>query len=187
MKTELSLFAILFSVLGCGQGIARLDQLSRVQSAVLTDATSLGGATHGGARPPVQITDPDRLAALEDFLKAHRASLKPSKKSPRPTRFQLELMAIDRPLYTIWLEPGYLALGAGKSFRETRLSNAETAELLACLGLPADYLNPYPGGVAEQPVIPAAYPPPGYSPEQQLIQPLGQEGGRPAPPGATRL
>lgn len=173
--------------MGCGQGIARLDQLSRVQAATLTDATSLGGTPQGGARPPVHITDPDRLAALEEFLKARRMSLKPIKKSPRPTRFQLELTANDRSLYTIWLEPGYLALGAGKSFREARLSNADTAELLACLGLPADYLNPYPGTFNGAPVIPAAYPPPGYAPEQQPILPVSQGSGDASQAGTSRL
>lgn len=184
MNAHFLLLVVPLLAIGCGQGIARLDQLSRVQAAVLTDATSLGGDANGVARPPVQVTDPDRLLALENFLKARRSSLKATKKSPRPTRFQLELMASDRPLYTIWLEPGYMAVGSGKSFREARLSNAETTELLACLGLPGDYLSSYPSG---SPVTPAAYPPPGYDPRQQTIIPAGGETTAPNPPGAARL
>ena len=137
----LTLTVSAFLLVGCGGPLARLERMSRVQTAVLTDANSLTAETRASARPPVQISDPDRLAALETFLKKRRGAWKKVSGRPRPTRFQLELIGDDRPVYTAWIEPGYLALAEGKVIQETRLSNADTAELLACLGLPPDYLG----------------------------------------------
>jgi hypothetical protein len=148
MKPILMLTLAALALSGCGRPVTRLDKLSRVQAAVLTDANGLGtGGTGGGA---IQITDPDRLAALESFMTSHRVRWKKADGMPRPTRFQLLLIGGDEPLYTFWLEPGYAAMAQGKKIQEARLSNAETAELMACLGLPPDYMGPlglpaYPG------------------------------------------
>ena len=66
------------------------------------------------------------------------------------------------------------ALAEGKKLQEARLSNAETGELLACLGLPPDYLGSHPmtpGSTADVP--------------QWGVIPAGGE--RPAQSGAARL
>ena len=176
------------TVAGCGRQVARLDKLSRVEVAVLTDANALSSSTRSRARPPVQVTDPDRLAALEGFLKKHYSDWKKADGTPRATRFQLELIANDRPLYTIWLEPGYMAVASGKSVKETRLSNADMAELLACLGLPGDYLHGNPMGPGPS-VVPAVSPPVGALPAGYSAPgypPLGEPADAPsAPPGVT--
>jgi hypothetical protein len=156
MKEFLLLAASAVAFAGCGGPVARLDKLSRVETAVMTDANSLAPDTQSWARPPLRVNDPDRLAALESFLTKRRGTWRKVSGRPRPTRFQLELLSDERPLYTVWMEPGYLALAEGKRVQETRLSNAETAELLACLGLPADYLTP-PEMPKQERVLPAAW------------------------------
>jgi hypothetical protein len=160
MKTILLPILLLAVITGCSRPVARMDKLSRVQAAVLTDASGMGTSPQSGALPPIEVTDPDRLAALESFLKARHSRWKKADGMPRPTRFQLQLIAGDRPLYTIWLEPGYAAMASGKTIHETRLSNAESAELMACLGLPPNYMGPT--GMP----YPAAVPPAGvYTPQ----------------------
>lgn len=138
----LLLIAVSAVMIGCGGRVARLDRMSRVESAVLTDANTLSPDTRSTARPTVQVSDPDRLMALEAFFKKRRGAWRKVSGRPRPARFQLELLGDGEPIYTAWLEPGYLALAEGKEVQETRLSNADTAELLSCLGLPPDYLSP---------------------------------------------
>ncbi|MBA3315495.1 MAG: hypothetical protein M3552_06460 [Planctomycetota bacterium] len=182
MKPMLMLALAAFALAGCSRPVARLDKLSRVQAAVLTDASGFGGGAQNVARPPIQVTDPDRLAALESFLTSRQSKWKKADGMPRPTRFQLQLIAGDKPLYTVWLEPGYLAMASGKKMQEARLSNADTAELLACLGLPPDYMNP--GGM---PAHSASHPMP-YAPSApgpQGVMPAAYESA-PAT-GATKL
>ncbi len=185
MKTLLLPLLAFVVVAGCSRPVARLDKLSRVQAAVLTDANGLGARPQSGASPPVQVTDPDRLAALESFLTSRQHRWKKADGTPRPTRFQLQLIAGDRPLYTIWLEPGYAAMASGKSIHETRLTNAETAELMACLGLPPNFMGPQgvpypmmmpPGGAAPPPIMPPS----------QVI-PASSETAGPSGPGTARL
>ncbi|MGC1275426.1 MAG: hypothetical protein WBC44_17095 [Planctomycetaceae bacterium] len=142
MKPLLLIAIAALAVIGCGGRIARLDRMSRVESAVLTDANTLAPDTSSTAQPAVHVTDPDRLAALETFLIKRRGAWKKVSGRPRPARFQLELLGEGEPIYTVWIDPGYLALAEGKEVQETRLSNADMAELLSCLGLPADYLSP---------------------------------------------
>ena len=141
MKRIIGLMAIVLTIAGCGRGIARLDKLDRVQAAVFTDARALAPESPAGVSPPLRITEPDRLIAIQDFLEARESQWQSLDGAPRPTRFQLELMGGSGPLYTLWIEPGYLAMASGNSLQETRLTNAQTAELLACLGLPPGYLN----------------------------------------------
>jgi len=185
MKTLLLPLLIACVVAGCSRPVARMDKLSRVQAAVLTDANGLGASPQGGAVPPIQVTDPDRLAALESFLKSRHSRWKKADGMPRPTRFQLQLIAGDKPLYTIWLEPGYAAMASGKTIHETRLSNAETAELMTCLGLPPDFMGPT--GMPSPAVMPAgaAYPPQAMPPSQ--VVPASAETARDGAPGTARL
>ena len=144
MKPFLVLALSTVALAGCGNRIARLERMSRVETAVLTDANALAKEPHPGARPRIEISDPDRLAALETFLKQRRGAWRKVSGRPRPARFQLELLGQGEPIYTVWLDRGYLALAEGKEIQETRLSNDDAAELLACLGLPANYLAPPP-------------------------------------------
>jgi hypothetical protein len=174
------LLAILMA--GCSRPVTRLDKLSRVEAAVLTDANGMGPGARGGAAPPIQVTDPDRLAALESFLTARQSRWKKADGMPRPTRFQLQLIAGDRPLYTIWLEPGYAVMATGKTIHETRLSNTETAELMACLGLPPNYMGPI-DMMSSPPAVP--YAPPAM-PHAAVVPAAGQ-GGEADRPGAVRL
>lgn len=135
------LAGLVLSVLtaGCGGPVARLEKAGRIQAAVLTDAHGLSGGA--GAIPPVQVTDPDRIAAVEAYLKARHDRWQKSSGTPRPMRFQLQLIGDGRPLYTVWFEPGFAqGTGGGKDLREMRLSNADLAELFGALGLPPDYL-----------------------------------------------
>jgi hypothetical protein len=194
MKRSVILGLWLLVVLGCGKSVARLDRLSRAQAAILTDANAYAADTRPMARPPVHVTDPDRLAALEKFLDKRQGRWKKADGTPRATRFQLELVGNDRPLYTIWLDPGYMAMANGKKVQEARLSSAETAELLACLGLPPDFLNPGPAG--GYPVAPAGYPPAWGQGQPGTPMPMSMPasgvipaGGEAAPsrPGAARL
>lgn len=142
MKSILAAVALSMLVAGCGGPVVRLNKLGRVRAAVLTDANGFSATTSGTARPPIEVTDPDRLAALDRFLKARGKSWQKLEGAPRATRYQLQLMGDDGPLYTLWLETGYVAMAEGKRLQDTRLTFAETAELLACLGLPPDYLGP---------------------------------------------
>lgn len=165
------------SLAGCHRPIARLDQLSRVDAAVLTDASSLGGGANASPGGSIAVTDPDRLAALDQFLTKRQGKWKKVDGKPRPTRFQLELMAGGSPLYTLWLDPGYVMMASGKSVQDARLSNAETAELLSCLGLPSNYLSP--GGTPAYPAGPQAMPY-GAAPQQGVVptsaESVGQQG-----------
>ena len=181
MKPPFALVSLVLVSVGCGGPVARLDRLSRVEAAVLTDANSFAANTRATARPPVQLNDPDRLAALERFLKSKRGSWKKVEGTPRATRFQLQLIGNDRPMFTVWMEPGYIAMAEGKAIQETRLSNEETAELLACLGLPPDYLNAspvMPGAGALPPLVPSHQP---TSPQQPMLPASAIEPG----PGRT--
>lgn len=141
MRQIALLVAVSALLVGCGRGIAQLDKLDRVQSAVLTDAHALSPATGAAIAPPVQITDPDQLIALQKFMESLQPHWKPLRGTPRPTRYQLELNGGGGPLYTLWIEPGYIAMASGKTLQESRLSNAQTAELLACIGLPPGALQ----------------------------------------------
>jgi hypothetical protein len=185
MKTLLLSVLAFVVVAGCSRPVARMDKLSRVQAAVLTDANGMGAKPQNGASPPVQVTDPDRLAALESFLTSRQHRWKKADGTPRPTRFQLQLIAGDRPLYTIWLEPGYAAMASGKSIHETRLTNAETAELMACLGLPPNFMGgegiPYP-----MMMPPGGASPPHMMPPSQVIPASGETAGANGP-GTARL
>ncbi len=149
MKPFLVLMLFAALLVGCGGRITRLERMSRVESAVLTDANALSQETSGNARPTVEISDPDRLVALEKFLKERRKDWQKVEGRPRPARFQLELLGQGRPIYTVWIDRGYLALAEGKEIQEMRLSNNDSAELLACLGLPPDYLAPPPATVSD--------------------------------------
>jgi hypothetical protein len=184
---QILLAATVCFLVGCGGPVARLGRLSRVESAILTDANALTADTRATARPPIQLSDPDRLAALEKFLKAKRGEWKKVAGTPRATRFQMELVGNDRPLFTVWLEPGYIAMAEGKKIQEARLSNEETAQLLACLGLPPDYLNPGPiMPPGAYPGAPAGYPPPGQPAPAGAIVPVGGTAA-PAGKGVSRL
>lgn len=139
---QLALFlSLLLVAAGCGRGMARLDKMDRVQAAVFTDARAMAPNPPAGVSPPMRITNPDQLIAIQEFLESQKPNWNALNGTPRPTRFQLELTSSGGPLYTLWIEPGYLAMASGKSLVETRLSTAETAQLLACLGLPPGYLN----------------------------------------------
>ena len=142
MKSILAAAVLSMLVAGCGGPAVRLSKLGRVRAAVLTDANGFSATASGTARPPVEVTDPDRLAALDRFLKARGKSWQKLEGAPSATRYQLQLMGEDGPLNTLWLETGYVAMAEGNKLQQTRLTYAETAELLACLGLPPDYLGP---------------------------------------------
>lgn len=162
MKPTVAL-VLLAAVMGCGGSLARMDRLDRVQVAVLTDANALAGG--GKGFPPVQIADPDRIAAVEAYLKARHDRWEKVGGTPRAMRFQLQLVGDNRPLYTVWFEPGYAqGTAGGKDLREMRLSNADLAELFAALGLPPDYqavianastvdYGPPRSGVAKEPTM----------------------------------
>jgi hypothetical protein len=180
MKTLVLPCVLLVFVAGCSRPVARMDKLSRVQAAVLTDANGLGATPQGGASPPLQVTDPDRLAALESFLTSRQHRWKKADGMPRPTRFQLQLIAGDQPLYTIWLEPGYAAMASGKTIHETRLSNAETAELMACLGLPPNFMGPV-GPPDPGMMPPGGTYPPAMMPPSQVVPASGEMAGAGAP------
>ncbi len=196
MKTILLSLLMLGVVTGCSRPVARMSKLSGMQAAVLTDANGMGATPQGGASPPIEVTDPDRLAALESFLKTRQSRWKKADSMPRPTRFQLQLIAGDRPVYTIWLEPGYAAMASGKTILEARLSNADTAELMTCLGLPPDYMGPigmpYPvampggGGYPPQQIAPGAGYPPQQAPPSQIV-PASAETPMDEAPGTARL
>lgn len=165
MKATLTTALLALTLVGCGKTLARLDRPGRTQAVVLTDANSLASATRGGAIPPAQITDPDRVAAVENFLETRRDRWQKVKGTPRAMRFQLQLVGDGRPLYTVWFEPGYAqGTAGGKDLREMRLSNADLAELFAALGLPPDYqavvasaktidYGPPHSGVVKEPTI----------------------------------
>lgn len=195
MKTLLLPLLALAMIAGCSRPVARMDKLSRVQAAVLTDASGMGASPQSGALPPIEVTDPDRLAALESFLKARHSRWKKADGMPRPTRFQLQLIAGDRPLYTIWLEPGYAAMASGKTIHETRLSSAESAELMACLGLPPDFMGPtgtpYPAAMPPAGGYPPQSLPPGHSYPQTMppsqVVPASAESATGEVPGTARL
>jgi len=126
---------------GCSQPIAHIRSLQGMQRVVVTDARAYGKETLQSAHPPVEITDPDRLAAFEDFLEQHKKRWERIKGDPRTSRFQLELMADGRKLSTFWFEPGYLQRhDGGKRVSAIRLTNAESADLVTALGLPPSYL-----------------------------------------------
>src|SRR5688500_15878170 len=102
---QIAALALLGAVVGCGGPLARMDRLDRVQAVVLTDANALSGGSSGF--PPIQIADPDRIAAVEAYLKARHDRWQKTSGTPRAMRFQLQLVGDNRPLYTVWFEPGY--------------------------------------------------------------------------------
>jgi len=153
----------LLGIVGCGGPLARMDRLDRVQTIVLTDANALSGGSSGF--PPIQVTDPDRIAAAESYLKARHDRWRKTSGTPRAMRFQLQFVGDNRPLYTVWFEPGFAqGTAGGKDLREMRLSNADLTELFAALGLPPQHqavianastvdLGPPRSGVVKEPTI----------------------------------
>ena len=119
-----------------------MSQLDRVQSIVVTDSLAFGKETRGKALPPVQIYEPDRIAAFQDFLKTRQKRWKKVPGEPSNARFQCELISNHRPIATIWLEAGFVQMTTGdKRLQGMQLSQAETVELLATLGLPTNILT----------------------------------------------
>jgi hypothetical protein len=133
--------ALVVVVAGCSQPLVHLAQFDQVQQVVITDSLMYGSETRAQARPPVQISHPDQIAAFENFLQENRGKWRVLRGDPRTARFELKLIANGRPLSTFWLENGFLQVHeGGKKVRGMRLSASQTADLLAALGLPPDFL-----------------------------------------------
>ena len=134
------------AAVGCGPGARpagiALSELGRVQALEITDAAAFDPKHRHAAFPPARVTDPDRVAGVRSFLEARRGKWERVGTEPRAVRFRVRLLSNDRPVYTLWVEPGYAQLSAGgKDLKGLPLSTAESDELLALLGLPPGVLG----------------------------------------------
>ena len=146
---RVAVFTALFAALplvGCGPGVrpagVALSELGRVQALEITDAAAFDPRHRHAAFAPSRVTDPDRIAGVRAFLEARREKWERVGGEPRAVRFQVRLLSNERPVYTLWVEPGYAQLSAGgKDLKGLPLSGAESAELIALLGLPPGSLG----------------------------------------------